>query len=890
MTRFAVESGESRCWGPCDPCPPAADPSHAFTESATGRGCSFLLLLSSPPLQLLSLLHSPPFPTTVPTVASSSSHVERDAALGSMSLSLSSLLNPSPDADGNDQPSSTASTAAARKDSLPPVSYVQSPEQAHASVLPGTRQDSNRTADPDQDAIQGLAAVAGSPPAPSTSQWYGQQPGFERRSSSFERRPGSSGMQLPMPSSDGRKMSSPTLEHYHVPSRSPEQGKVPLAQGMTLPPLQRFTSGEDAAQAHASEQSTSLRQSAGEADANADSISRDDIASSESQSKPLSPTQLGKTSPIAAPEDMGSSSAAVKEETAPTPPVSSPTEARRMSAHQEMDGQTHKTVVTLKTEHSAITQSPLRESSVPVPSTEVTAPEVTIPKKRPAPTKKKGTATMTNKKAPPAKKRKVEPKRSATPSSVASKTPASKLMSSKGTPANSSPAPSTRSQSAEPNDEPYDDDDEDMEDGDVDSDDVYCLCRKPDTGTFMIGCDGTCDDWFHGKCVGIEERDKNLIDKYICPNCQKAGIGRTTWKRICRREGCRLPARIGKSKNGKDGSKYCSDECGVRYFREMVAKTRGKEEMGKNRASRRKGSITSHERPSMDDDLGARGGLLAAGELKALVTSSKSADDFKKLGEGVLSPPATPDAKKRSHSQYDEALTESEAAAVQAISRQKDAAREKHQLLKDRMKFVTMVKQAASRTATEKELKPKEYCGYDSRLEWTDAQFDRWRSSTVGKQAFELETLAVADDTAVEDHNEDFDVCERKKCARHLEWNKLAVDDVRAHMSDNGDRMRELDREEREIRERAALRAKAGSLVGEGSVELHDPPSLPSSHADRKLGSEPDPVEVTDALETERPVEQVAVVESVEGANASPGAADGDAAMADTDPAPVSAT
>ena len=527
-----------------------------------------------------------------------------------------------------------------------------------------------------------------------------------------------------------------------------------------------------------------------------------------------------------------------------------------------MDGQTNKAIATLKSEHSALAQSPLRESSVPVPSIETAAPEVTNPKKRPAPTKKKGTATAT-KKAPPAKKRKVEAKRSATPSSIASKTPASKLVSGKGTPANSSPAPSTRSQSAEPNDEPYDDDEE-MEDGDIDDNEMYCLCRKPDTGTFMIGCDGTCDDWFHGKCVGIEERDKNLIDKYICPNCKKAGIGETTWKRICRRHGCRMPAKIGKSKNGKDGSKYCSDECGVKFWREMVAQTRGRGETAKNRASRRKSSIVSHERPAMDDDLGARGGLLAAGELKALVTSSKSAEDFKKLGEGVLSPPATPASKKAPS--RDDVLTESETSAIQEISRQKDAAREKHQLLKDRMKFVTMVKQAASRTATEKELKPKEYCGYDSRLEWTDTQFDRWRHSDTGKQAFELDTLATDNAQGEDDNEDECEICDRKKCARHLEWNKLAVDDVRAYMSDNGDRMRELDREEREIRERAALRAKAGSLVGEGRVEVHEPPA--PVEVPKGLGvAEADGEEVM-VPETDRPVEQPAVVESVEGSDA----------------------
>jgi COMPASS component SPP1 len=235
--------------------------------------------------------------------------------------------------------------------------------------------------------------------------------------------------------------------------------------------------------------------------------------------------------------------------------------------------------------------------------------------------------------------------------------------------------------------------------------------------------------------------------------------------------------------------------------------------------------------------------VLAAGELKSLVTASKTAEDFKRLGEGVLSPPATPPDANSSPNNAKESggdFVESETKALQDISRQKDEARAKHQLLKDRMKFVQMVKQAAARTAAEKELKPKEYCGYDSRLEWTEDQFAAWRNSKTGKLAFELETLATeksggadvngekmdTDELSATDllDEEEYEVCDRKKCARHLEWAKLAVDDVRFEMSDNGNRMRALDGEEKAIRERAALRAKvagSGMRSAEGSVEVH---------------------------------------------------------------------
>jgi nucleosome-remodeling factor subunit BPTF len=38
---------------------------------------------------------------------------------------------------------------------------------------------------------------------------------------------------------------------------------------------------------------------------------------------------------------------------------------------------------------------------------------------------------------------------------------------------------------------------------------------------FYIGCD-RCQDWFHGRCVGITKCEADSLDVYICPNCQKS--------------------------------------------------------------------------------------------------------------------------------------------------------------------------------------------------------------------------------------------------------------------------------------------------------------------------------------------------------------------------------
>ena len=50
---------------------------------------------------------------------------------------------------------------------------------------------------------------------------------------------------------------------------------------------------------------------------------------------------------------------------------------------------------------------------------------------------------------------------------------------------------------------------------------LYCLCRKPWQGRFMIQCD-RCDEWFHGACVNVTPTEALDIDQYTCLKC---GVG-----------------------------------------------------------------------------------------------------------------------------------------------------------------------------------------------------------------------------------------------------------------------------------------------------------------------------------------------------------------------------
>ena len=49
-----------------------------------------------------------------------------------------------------------------------------------------------------------------------------------------------------------------------------------------------------------------------------------------------------------------------------------------------------------------------------------------------------------------------------------------------------------------------------------------CICKKPlNPDQLYVKCD-KCSGWFHPKCCGIDEKDSNKINNFVCPNCNKA--------------------------------------------------------------------------------------------------------------------------------------------------------------------------------------------------------------------------------------------------------------------------------------------------------------------------------------------------------------------------------
>jgi COMPASS component SPP1 len=382
---------------------------------------------------------------------------------------------------------------------------------------------------------------------------------------------------------------------------------------------------------------------------------------------------------------------------------------------------------------------------------------------------------------------------------------------------------------------------------------LYCICRRPDSHTWMIGCDGGCEDWFHGACVNIKQDDGDLIDKYICmsiliydypdslrcpltvsgdpgPNCEKDGKGITTWKPMCRLHGCRKPARLSK----KDLSKYCSDAHGREFmlYNAQRVKKRKRDDESSRESSRS---------PSRNPLAGSAGSALNKGQLAAVTKSVKDVGDFRKLGEGVLSPPPTisPEDGDRDGSGQAMVYNSDDMKRLGEIATEKENLTMRKQGLKDRERFVQLVKDRAKKVAAE--LGMKDICGFDSRLSWSEEEFLIWRDSQEGRAAFDSNALGPPPtETDAEDHHQQHQphteedphnhhpnsrigagVCPKKRCDRHKVWRNIQMTDIRFEEVSIAERIGGLKQEEKTLRERAKLRAvKEEEGEREGRVEV----------------------------------------------------------------------
>ena len=316
----------------------------------------------------------------------------------------------------------------------------------------------------------------------------------------------------------------------------------------------------------------------------------------------------------------------------------------------------------------------------------------------------------------------------------------------------------------------------------------------------------------------------------IGPNCQAKGEGPTTWKAMCRLEGCREPAKV----NSAKPSKYCSDEHGREFMARHALKDDPEAQKlasaSNNNKKRRKSNYTDNmgngeDAMEVDEDPSyLHGGVLKASELKAVAAGIKDINEFRKLGEGVLSPPRTVSPDGNGVKMEDEtkkgevAYTPQETEKLAEITSSKESLRLRKSMLEDRDTFLGLVKARGKTVLDElrkKDKSLKDICGYDARLSLSDEEFKIWRCGPEGQKAFDEDVLVAPtpDDEATATGDDDElgrGVCQKKRCERHRNWYKIQQQEVAFEKDNIRQALRKLEEEERGVKNRAMIRCLEG--------------------------------------------------------------------------------
>lgn len=315
---------------------------------------------------------------------------------------------------------------------------------------------------------------------------------------------------------------------------------------------------------------------------------------------------------------------------------------------------------------------------------------------------------------------------------------------------------------------------------------------------------------------------------------------------MCRLEGCQEPAR----QDEENKSKYCCDEHGAEFMRMRIlnpnADNKGHNHPANNKKRRRDNFIDNYGNmdDSTDEDPGfLRGGILKASELKAITDGINDIDAFHRLGDGVLSPPPTvspegDDVKIENEAKVERKpiYTPEETVKLEEIASKREKVRAHKKMLDDRDRFLLLVTARAKTVLGELKDQDKSIntiCGYDTRISWSDTEFNEWRASPEGKSAMEkggvltaptkrekaekVEDDGTNEKTAPETHVNEVDeeeigkgVCKKKRCERHKAWLKLMQQEILFETHQARQAMKKLEAEEKGVKDRAMIRHLEG--------------------------------------------------------------------------------
>lgn len=351
---------------------------------------------------------------------------------------------------------------------------------------------------------------------------------------------------------------------------------------------------------------------------------------------------------------------------------------------------------------------------------------------------------------------------------------------------------------------------------------VYCVCKQNKHGTKMIACEGGCENWFHVSCVKILCDNTDGVATFICDTCP----GKTTYKRLCRLEGCNRPHSTSESV-GEDGklrvvpSKYCSMEHRDEFLTRHV-----------NRMEPR---FTAELRSYFAQT--SLGDFLTAGDqpTRAVLGAQHGGTDPPD-GFAAIGPPHNDvgmnsldfrerDGCRKNIARISETMLhyQNRAKLVAMLGKYSDETTKKY------AEENKIVESAPKRAKDSKSGKSATHtiCGYDPRIVVTDKWIDQYMATPEGDAAWKS---GVIGEHTKPDIHVDVDpeyykgICVRTKCQRHGEWFALRKEECEKNLEWEADKLtvenKKLDAQIERVQLRLAIEREREQYAQKRAAEM----------------------------------------------------------------------
>ncbi|KAF7791898.1 hypothetical protein EIP86_002922 [Pleurotus ostreatoroseus] len=344
---------------------------------------------------------------------------------------------------------------------------------------------------------------------------------------------------------------------------------------------------------------------------------------------------------------------------------------------------------------------------------------------------------------------------------------------------------------------------------DAADDKLYCICKTSyDEDRVMIACD-RCDEWYHTSCVNMPDLEVDLVDQFICPVCIAKHPNlplKTTYKTRCwaglQHPNPASPEACHKSSRGAF-SKYCSDECGVKYIATRIEQWGGDKralwEAVKNAEPRQ--AVVLRVIPDTESD----------GTIKA---EGAPPTDAAHPRTEIVKPSKTPAQRE---------LERLEAQLVKVESKRELLTKDQ-EVMQWREKVVELAAARAERV---------QECGWDQRLCFGDEEVLEFGSEVL--ETYEEDERRSTPDGMQVDGVGEWWCKGKKKCDRHAggRWQKLRQAEVELERELQEAQLDRLTTQEREIRKQIEgvvdHNAAQKPSNGPGPLQPHNGDIVPKS-------------------------------------------------------------